>query len=303
MKVIITDKIADAGVELLNEKDYEVKEAWDIAKDELPDIIGDYDAVIVRSATKLKGDLLKAANNLKVIGRAGIGLDNIDLTKCKERGIVVRNTPAATTESVAELALAYLFALARPIVKATTTLREGKWAKKELKGYELGGKTLGIIGCGRIGTALAQKADALGMKVLGCDIVNIEESCVHQCGVDEVIANSDYLSLHLPLTDETKHMISTEQFNNMKDGVCIINCARGGTIDEEALYKAIKSGKVRGAALDVWETEPIQDEYAKKLLELDEVIGSPHIGAQTFEGQERAGVQVAEAVIEELEKK
>ncbi|MEA2071811.1 MAG: hydroxyacid dehydrogenase [Asgard group archaeon] len=300
MKVIVCDKIHEKGVELLKDKNYEVEIAWDVPKDELSDIIGDCDGAIVRSATKLKGDLLAAAKNLKVVGRAGIGLDNIDLEKCKERGIVVHNTPTATTNSVAELALSYLLALARPIVKAINTLRDGEWAKKQLKGTEILGKTLGVIGCGRIGSALAQKADALGMDIIGYDIVDIDEKVITQLDFDEVIAKADYISMHLPLTDKTKHMISTEEFNKMKDGVCIVNCARGGVIDEEALYNAIKDGKVRGAALDVWETEPIKDEYAKKLLELEEVIGSPHIGAQTAEGQKRAGVQVAEAIIKEL---
>ncbi len=302
MKVIVTDKIADKGVELLEAAGYDVNKAWDIPKDELPKIIGEYDAIVIRSATKVKGDLLEAAKNLKVVGRAGIGLDNVDLAKCKERNIIVRNTPNATTDTVAELALAYMFALARPIVKATTTLRKGEWAKKQLKGTELLGKTLGIVGCGRIGSALARKAHAIGMKIVGCDVVEIHEACVDQCEMVDVFAQADYISLHLPLLPDTKHLIGKDTIAQMKDGVCIINCARGGTLDEGAVYDAIKSGKVRGVALDVWEKEPIELDVSKKLLELDEVIGSPHIGAQTKEGQERAGIQVAEAVIEELKK-
>jgi len=302
MKVIVTDKIAAKGVDLLKAAGYEVNEAWDIPKEDLPGIIGDYDAIVIRSATKVKGDLLEAAKNLKAVGRAGIGLDNVDLEKCKERSIVVRNTPNATTDTVAELALGYMFALSRKIVKATTTLREGKWAKKELKGSELGGKTLGIVGCGRIGSALARKCFALGMNVIGCDVVKISEACIDQCEMPEVYAQADFISLHLPLLPSTKHIINSEAIAKMKDGVFIVNCARGGTIDEKALYEAIKSGKVGGAALDVWEKEPIDLEYSKKLLELEEVLGSPHIGAQTKEGQERAGIQVAEAVIEELKK-
>jgi D-3-phosphoglycerate dehydrogenase len=193
-------------------------------------------------------------------------------------------------------------ALARPIVKATTSLRKGEWAKKQLKGTELNGKTLGIVGCGRIGSALARKCYDLGMNIIGCDVVKISESCVDQCEMPEVFSNADYISLHLPLLDSTKHIINADAIAKMKDGVYIINCARGGTIDEQALYDGIKSGKVAGAALDVWEKEPIELEASKKLLELDNVIGSPHIGAQTAEGQERAGIQVAEAVIEELKK-
>ncbi len=303
MKVIVTDKIADKGIELLKKEGYEVNEAWDIPKDELPKIVGDYDAIVIRSATKVKGNLLEAAKNLKVVGRAGIGLDNVDLKKCEERGITVRNTPNATTDTVAELALAFMFALARKVVKGTTTLRKGEWAKKQLKGLELGGKTLGIVGCGRIGSALARKCHALGMKIVGCRRRGeINEACVDQCEIDDVFTNADYLSLHLPLTPETKHIINKDAIAKMKDGVFIINCARGGTIDENALYEAIKSGKVAGAALDVWEKEPVELESSKKLLELENVIGSPHIGAMTAEGQERAGIQVAEAVIEELKK-
>ncbi len=302
MKVIITDKIADKGVALLQEAGYEVKIAWDVPKADLPGIIGDFDAIVIRSATKLKGELLAAAKNLKVVGRAGIGLDNVDLKACEERGIVVRNTPRATTESVAELALSFLLALARPIVRGTASLKSGEWAKKKLKGIEIAGKTLGIVGCGRIGSALARKCAALGMKVIGCDVVKITEACISQVEMPEVFANADFISLHLPLLPSTKHIINAEAISQMKDGVYIINCARGGTIDEKALYEGIVSGKVAGAALDVWEEEPIAYEYSKKLLALDQVIGTPHIGAQTKEGQERAGVQVAEAVIEELQK-
>lgn len=302
MKVIVTDKISGKGVDLLKAEGYEVKEAWDIPKEELPEIIGDFDAIVIRSATKVKGDLLEAAKNLKVVGRAGIGLDNVDLKKCEERGITVRNTPNATTDTVAELALAFMFALARKVVQGTTTLRKGEWAKKQLKGSELLGKTLGIVGCGRIGSALARKCDALGMNIIGCDVVHISETCVDQCEMPEVFSQADFISLHLPLLPETKHIINEEAIAKMKDGVFIINCARGGTIDEKALYEAIKSGKVGGAALDVWEKEPVELESSKKLLELEQVIGSPHIGAQTAEGQERAGIQVAEAVIEELKK-
>ncbi|MHA1503634.1 MAG: hydroxyacid dehydrogenase [Candidatus Heimdallarchaeota archaeon] len=302
MKVIVSDKIAAKGVELLKAEGYEVNEGWDIPKEDLPGIIGDYDGIVIRSATKVKGDLLANAKNLKVVGRAGIGLDNVDLKTCKERNIVVRNTPNATTDTVAELALAFMFALAKPIVKATNSLRKGEWAKKQLKGTELLGKTLGIVGCGRIGSALARKCHAIGMKIVGCDVVEIHEACVDQCEMNDVFANADFISLHLPLLESTKHIINADAIAQMKDGVFIINCARGGTLDEGAAYDAIKSGKVAGLALDVWEKEPIELEASKKLLELEQVIGSPHIGAQTKEGQERAGIQVAEAIIEELKK-
>ncbi len=308
MKVIVSDKISGKGVDLLKAEGYEVKEAWDIPKEDLPTIINEYDAIIVRSATKLKGDLLKAASNLKVVGRAGIGLDNIDVKTCEDRAIIVRNTPYATTDTVAELALGFMFALVRSIVKATTTLKNNKWAKKEIKGSELLGKTLGVIGSGQIGTALASKCHAIGMKVIGCrrdpNKTSKEQLEIFEKigSLDDVFANADFISLHLPLTESTKHIINTETIAKMKDGVYIINCSRGGTVDEKALYEAIESGKIAGAAIDVWEKEPIELDYSKKLLELEQVIGSPHIGAQTREGQDRAGIQVAEAVIEELKK-
>ena len=302
MKIIITDKIDKRGIELLKKAGHEVKEAWEMPKEDLPKIIGDYEAIIVRSATKVKDALLDAAKKLKVVGRAGIGLDNVDVEKCKQRKIAVVTTPLATTESVAELTLAYLLALPRMIVKATASLKANQWIKKDLEGFEVNGKTLGIIGCGRIGSSLAKKATALGMKVIGYDVVTIKDSIIQQLPLEEVLKKADYISLHLPLNDATKNMISKKQFDLMKNGVYFINCSRGGIVDENTLYDAIVGGKVRGAAIDVWEKEPIEAESSKKLLKLDQVIGSPHIGAQTFEGQERAGVQVAEVVIEELKK-
>ena len=294
-KILICDKIADEGIELLEGKSYEVTKAWDMPKDELPKKVGEYDALIVRSATKVKGSLIVNGKNLKVIGRAGIGLDNIDLEKAKEMGITVVNTPEASSTSVAELAIGHLLALIRGIVKGTTTLREGKWAKKELKGIEAYGKTLGLIGYGNIAKTVEKLALALGMKVV------VVRSRVYDrfVALEEMLPKVDFVSIHVPLTPETRHILSTREFDMMKDGVMIIDCSRGGVVDQEALYQALVSGKVKAAATDVFEEEPPKKH---KLLALENVNATPHIGAQTEEAQLRAGVQIAERVIEELEK-
>lgn len=294
-KILICDKIADAGIKLLEEKGYKVMKAWDTPKDELPEIVGEYDALIVRSATKVKGDLIVNGQNLKVIGRAGIGLDNIDLEKAKEMGITVVNTPQASSISVAELAIGHLLALTRGIVKGTVTLREGKWAKKELKGVEVHGKTLGLIGYGNIAKIVEKLALALGMKVI------VVRSRVYDrfVSLEEMLPKADFISIHVPLTPETRHILSTREFDMMKDGVMIIDCSRGGVVDQEALYQALVSDKVKATATDVFEEEP---PGKHKLLTLENVHATPHIGAQTKEAQLRAGVQIAERVIEELEK-
>jgi D-3-phosphoglycerate dehydrogenase len=294
-KILICDKIADEGIKLLEEKGYEVTKAWDLPKDDLPKIIGEYDALIVRSATKVKSDLIANAKNLKVIGRAGIGLDNIDLEKAKEIGVTVVNTPQASANSVAELAFGHLLALARGIVKGTITLREGKWAKKELKGVEVYGKTLGLIGYGNIAKIVEKLGLALGMKVI------VVRSRVYDrfVSLEEMLAKAGFVSIHVPLTPQTRHMLSTREFNMMKDGVMIVDCSRGGVVDQEALYKALVSGKVKAVAVDVFEEEP---PGKHKLLTLENVYATPHVGAETKEAQLRAGVQIAERVIEELEK-
>jgi len=294
-KILICDKIADEGIKLLEEKSYEVTKAWDMPKDELPKIVGEYDALVVRSATKVKGDLIVNGQNLKVIGRAGIGLDNIDLEKAREMGITVVNTPQASSISVAEMAIGHLLALTRGVVKGTVTLREGKWAKKELKGVEVHGKTLGLIGYGNIAKIVEKLALALGMKVI------VVRSRVYDrfVSLEEMLPKADFISMHVPLTPRTRHVLSTREFNMMKDGVMIIDCSRGGVVDQEALYQALVSGKVKAVATDVFEEEP---PGKHKLLTLGNVHATPHIGAQTKEAQLRAGVQVAERVIEELEK-
>ena len=294
-KILISDKIADEGIKLLEEKGYQIKKAWDLPKTELPKIIADYDALIIRSATKAKGDLLSNAKKLKVIGRAGEGLDNVDFQKANELGIKVLNTPHVSYMSVAELTIGYILALARNIVQGTASLREGKWEKEQLMGTEVNGKTLGVIGCGYIGKTVERLAISLGMKVLGV------EECVYDrfIPIDEMLPEADFITVHVPLTPNTKHLISTNEFNKMKDGVMIVDCSRGGVVDQEALYQALLSGKVRAAALDVFEEEPPKN---SKLLKLSNVIATPHIGAQTKEAQLKASIQIAKKVIDALEK-
>jgi D-3-phosphoglycerate dehydrogenase len=294
-KILISDKIFEEGIRLLEEKGYKVTRAWDRPKTELPKIIADYDVLIVRSATKVRGELLDNAKKLKVIGRAGEGLDNVDFEKAKILGIALVNTPHVSYLSVAELTIGHLLALARGIVQGTVSLREGKWEKEKLIGTEVNGKTLGIIGCGYIGKAVERFALSLGMIVLPV------EECVYDRFVPlaEMLPHADFITIHVPLTPHTRHMISTKEFNLMKDGVMLIDCSRGGVVDQEALYEALVSGKVKGAALDVFEEEPPKN---SKLLTLDNVIATPHVGAQTDEAQLKASVQIAKAVIEALEK-
>ena len=296
IKILVSDKIFDEGIRLLEEKGYQVTRAWDTPKSELPKIIADYDVLIVRSATKVKGELLDNAKRLRVIGRAGEGLDNVDFEKAKTLGIALVNTPHVSYMSVAELTIGHMLALSRNIVQGTTSLREGKWKKEELMGHEVNGKTLGVIGCGFIGKTVERLALALGMKVLPV------EECVYDRFVPlgEMLPQADFITIHVPLTPHTHHMISTKEFNLMKKGVGLIDCSRGGVVDQEALYQALVSGKVAGAALDVFEEEPPKN---SKLLTLSNVIATPHMGAQTHEAQFKASIQIAKAVIEALEKK
>lgn len=295
IKVLICDKIFDEGIHLLENKGFQVSRCWTMPKEELLNTIGDYDVLIVRSATKVTADLITKAKKLKVIGRAGEGLDNIDLQKAREQGIAVVNTPSASSTSVAELTIAHLLALARNIVEGTLTLREGKWEKEALIGVEINGKTLGIIGCGNIGRTVERLALNLGMKVL------VVESCVYDRFVplDEMLPEADFISIHVPLTPQTRHMLSAKEFNMMKDGVMLIDCSRGGVVDQEALYEALISGKVKAAAIDVFEEEPPNN---SRLLKLRNVYATPHLGAQTHEAQLRTSVQIAKRVIEALEK-
>jgi D-3-phosphoglycerate dehydrogenase len=297
MKVLVSDPIAPQGIEILKDAGFEVTEQSGLGPEELVKIIPDYDAIIVRSATKVTKEIIEAARNLKVIGRAGIGLDNIDQEAAKNKSIKVVNTPTATSISVAELALGMMFAAARRIPQANASTRASKWEKKKFKGFELYGKKLGIIGLGRIGTELAKRAKAMGMSVQAFDPYVKTSESAEVVDLDTLIKESDYISLHIPRTKETEHILNKDAFAKMKDNVVIINCARGGVVDENALYDAISSGKVRIACVDVFEIEPAKE---NKLFELEQVIVTPHIGAQTKEGQNRAGTQVAELVRDAL---
>ena len=293
-KILICDRIADEGIRLMEEKGYEVTKGWNLPKTELPKIVGEYDALIVRSATKVNADLIANAKKLKVIGRVGEGLDNIDLEKAREMNIAVVNTPHMSSKSVAELTIGHLLALARNIVEGTVTLREGKWVKEDLFGVEVYGKTLGVIGCGSIGKEVEKLASAIGMKILGVDV------CIGRGSVplEKMLPNADFITIHVPLAPHTKHMLSTKEFNMMKNGVMLIDCSRGGVVDQEALYQALRSGKVKAAAVDVFEEEPPKN---NKLLTLRNVYATPHVGAQTQEAQLRASVEIAKKVIEALE--
>lgn len=295
MKVLVCDSISPRAVERMRKACIEVDVQDKITADELLQVIGGYDAMVVRSRTKVRKPVIDAATNLKVVVRGGVGVDNIDVDYAQAKGVKIMNTPGASTHSVAELTIAYLFALARPIAQATASMREGLWEKAKFDGIEIQGKVLGIIGMGRIGMAVAARAAALGMVVLGFDSRTVGTAPFMQMvELEELLAKADFITLHLPLTEESHHMIGAAAIAKMKDKVRIVDCARGGVIDEDALYDAIRAGKVTGAALDVFETEPLTD---RKLFELPQVIGSPHIGASTHEATARIGDEVADILI------
>jgi D-3-phosphoglycerate dehydrogenase len=254
-----------------------------------------YDAIVVRSATKVRKPAIDAAKGLRLIIRAGVGLDNIDADYAKEKGIEVLNTPKASTDSVAELALAHMFALARSLVRATETMREGKWEKKAFHGIELQGKTLGVIGIGRIGQAVARRALCLGMKVIAYDKFVKESPIpgVKMVSLPELLRESDFVTLHIP-PDPAGPVIGAKEIAMMKDGAFLINCARGGVVDEKALLEALNSGKLGGAGLDVFEEEPPKN---MELLRHPKVTLTPHIGAQTHEAQARIGDEVVEILL------
>ena len=295
MKILICDKTEKEYIDQMRAAGLTVDVRDDITSEELPNVLPAYDGMVVRSRTKVRQPLIDVCPNLKVIVRGGVGLDTIDYEYARSRGIVVMNTPLASSSSVAELAIGYMFALARSLFKATSSVKAEKWDKKSFEGDEISGKTLGIIGYGNIGKETAKRAIALGMKVIAYDPYVTSLNGVKMVTWDELLSQSDYISLHAPKTEETTNMIGAEQFAKMKNGVRIINCGRGGIINEDALYEALISGKVAGAALDVYAEEPPTD---WKLLELDNVIGSPHIGAATKEAQARVGAEVAAKLIE-----
>ncbi len=299
MKLLVCDPTEAEAVQMMRTAGIEVDVRDDISPADLEAVVGGYDAIVVRSRTKVTAAVIdKGLPRLKLIIRGGVGVDNIDVKYAESKRVEVRNTPAASSNSVAELTLGFLLALARQIPQATASMKAGQWEKKAFgEGMELAGKTLGLIGCGRIGTLVARKAAALGMTVIGCDpyVCNWTD-CVRGTGLDEVLAKSDFISLHVPLTPETKNVLNAETLARTKKGVYIVNCGRGGTIDEAALYDAIVGGQVAGAALDVFADE--KEDRGKRLMALPQVIGSPHVGAGTKEAAGRVGAEVAQIAIE-----
>jgi D-3-phosphoglycerate dehydrogenase len=295
MKVLVCDPTAPQAIEHMRAAGIEVDVRDDISAEELPQVLPTYDGMIVRSRTKVRQPLIDQATSLKAIVRGGVGLDNIDVDYARSKGIAVLNTPAASSASVAEQTIGYLFCLARHLPQATASMKAGLWEKKKFKGTELAGRRLGLIGCGRIGQEVAKRASALEMDVVFFRRTDCEMDCAEQVSLDELIRTSDYISLHVPHTEETHNILDADTYAKMKDGVYIVNCGRGGTLDEDALYDAIQSGKVAGAALDVYAEEPAK---GNKLFTLEQVIGSPHIGASTNEAQSRVGAEVAEKMIE-----
>jgi D-3-phosphoglycerate dehydrogenase len=296
MKVLVCDKVDQGCLDAMRGAGLDVDVKTGMTPEQLVEVVPAYNIAIVRSATKFRKPAIDAAASMKLIVRGGVGLDNIDVGYAESKGIAVRNTPAAATISVAELALAMMFTMARKLAQSSASMKEGKWEKKAFEGTELYGKTLGIVGIGRIGSALAERATCLGMTVLAYDCRAVPDTDCYTClTFDEIIRRGDFLSLHTPLTPETKNIINAECIAKMKDGVYIVNAARGGTIDEDALLDALKSGKVAGAALDVFAEEPTQK---LELLQHPNVIASPHVGAQTAEGQARVGGEVASIVID-----
>ena len=302
-RVLVCDPIHDDGVKILREADYIVDLRTSITASELVEAVGDFDAIVVRSRTKVTEQVLEAGKRLKAVARAGMGLDNIDLNAAKRFGIRVVNSPDAPSNAVTELVLGLMLSLARRIPDADDRIKKVEWTKKRLIGMELKGKTLGIIGFGRIGYQLAKKAGALEMRVLTYDVVIeklrefVAEAGADAVDLDELLGSSDFVTVHVPLLPQTKHMIGVEEISAMKDGAYMINAARGGVIDEEALKKALVSGKLAGAALDVYEEEPPQD---LSLTGLQNVVSLPHIGAATVEAQRANSTIVAEKLIKIL---
>lgn len=300
--VLICDPIPAVAAELMRAGGLKVDERSCLSPEQLEALIGDYDAVVVRSATRLGAQQIAAARRLRLIVRAGVGTDNIDLTAAAAREIEVLNTPEAPTASVAELALGHLLALARRIPQADAALKSGRWSKKEFAdGIELEGKTLGIIGVGRIGGTLGRCAAALGMVVVGTDKDLIEPSGYFEglelLPLEELLGRADFISIHIPPSEDGRAAIGYEEIAQMKDGVLLVNCSRGGVVDEDALLAALESGKVRGAALDVFAEEPPRD---LRLARHPHVVCTPHLGASTREAQTRIGMEIAQILLEQL---
>ncbi|QFU07296.1 D-3-phosphoglycerate dehydrogenase [Rhodobacteraceae bacterium THAF1] len=302
-KVLISDKLSDAAVQIFRDRGIDVDFEPGLGKDKerLLEVIGQYDGLAIRSATKVTEKVLAAADNLKVIGRAGIGVDNVDIPVASQKGVIVMNTPFGNSITTAEHAIAMMFAVARQIPEASASTHAGKWEKSKFMGVELTNKTLGVIGAGNIGSIAISRALGLRMKVIAYDPFLSEERAAEigcrKVELDELLVQSDFITLHVPLTDKTKNILSKEAIAKLKPGVRIVNCARGGLVDEEALAEALKEGRVAGAAFDVFAEEPATN---SPLFGLDNVVVTPHLGAATTEAQENVALQVAEQMSEYL---
>lgn len=303
MKVLISDKLAKEGIDILAaNKEFEIDCKYDLSPEELKGIIKNYHALIVRSGTQVTAEIIDAADNLKVIGRAGVGLDNVDLLAATKKGIVAMNTPGGNTTSTAEHTMSMILALARNIPQACASMKAGKWDRSKFSGVELYGKTLGVIGFGRIGSTVAKFAQAFGMKILAYDPYLSTEAAskknIELVDLDRIYKESDYITVHIPKTKETTGMISKKEIGMMKPTVRLVNCARGGVIDEVALAEALENNKIAGCALDVFDQEPLASD--SPLLKLDKCILTPHLGASTSEAQVNVAIEVAESVRDAL---
>lgn len=302
IRVLVCDPIHEDGIAKLKQAGFEVDVKPTVTADELKAVVPEYDALIVRSRTKVTEEVIQAGGRLKAVGRAGVGLDNIDVGAAEKKGIKVLNTPEAPAEAVAELAIGLIVSLARRIPLADRTMKEGKWIKKQLKGWELKDKTLGTIGLGNIGEKVARIAKAFGMKILITKrtppapelLKELEGEFISR---DELLQRSDIVTIHVPSTPQTHHMIGAEELQKMKDGAFLVNTSRGAIVDGQALLDALRSGKLGGAALDVYEVEPPAD---LALVKLPNVVATPHVGAQSREAQRTAALLVADKLIEAL---
>lgn len=299
MKVLVAAPLHEKAIEILKNAGLEVVYEEYPDQEKLKELVKDVSAIIVRSKPKVTKEIIDASPNLKVIARAGVGLDNIDVEYAKSKGIRIVNAPAASSRSVAELAIALMFNVARKVAFADRKMREGVWAKKQCMGFELEGKTLGVIGFGRIGYTVAKIAKAIGMEILLYDVIKNEERAREVGGkfveLEELLKNSDVVTIHVPLLDSTYHLINEERLKLMKPSAILINTSRGPIVDTNALVKALQEGWIAGAGLDVFEEEPLPKDHP--LTKLDNVVLTPHIGASTVEAQERAGIEVAEKVV------
>jgi D-3-phosphoglycerate dehydrogenase len=302
-KVLVSDKLSETAVQIFRDRGVAVDYLPDLGKDKekLAEVIGDYDGLAIRSATKVTGKLLEKATRLKVVGRAGIGVDNVDIPAASKKGVIVMNTPFGNSITTAEHAIAMMFAVARQLPEASVSTHAGKWEKSRFMGVELFNKTLGVIGAGNIGSIVIDRALGLHMKVLAYDPFLSEERAteigVTKVDLDDLLGRSDFITFHVPLTDKTRNILSRDAIGKLKKGVRIINCARGGLVDEEALAEALKNGRVAGAAFDVFAVEPATE---SPLFNLPNVVVTPHLGASTTEAQENVALQVAEQMSDYL---